>query len=121
MRLFIAGVIALAILIYLVQFIYNLSVEKKCTGIASGYYLYSNQYVDTRGFGRCVGYWYPVYEFSAGEKSFEVEVPKTLTNSNPDRKEVEVRYNPSDPRICFVDAYRGKIVSKHASYGEDRE
>ena len=113
MRLFIAGIIVLAILIYLIHFISNLSKEKKCTEIARGQYLYSNQYVDTRGFGRCVGYWYPVYEFAVEDKSFEIEVPKTLTNPLPDRKEVEVRYDPDDPGICFIGTYRGKVVAKH--------
>ncbi len=40
MRLFIAGIIALVILIYLVHFISNLIVEKKCTEIAHGNYMF---------------------------------------------------------------------------------
>ena len=115
MRLFIAGIIALTVITYLVRFISDITREKKCTATTSGLFLYSNQYVDTRGFGRCVSYWYPVYEFMVNNETFDVEISKKMTNSYPDRKEVEVRYNPSDPMICFIETYRGKVVSKHAS------
>ena len=64
------------------------------------------------GVGDGVIYLIPVYEYSVDDKLHlaMIEGMQQLYEVFP--LEVEVKYNPSDPEVCFVNGKRGTIVGK---------
>ncbi len=87
-------------------------VKKKCTGTVEGHYVYTEGYWRSNGVGGGESMLVPAYEYTVGEKLYMVTVEGMEQTYNVFPLEVEVKYNPANPEVCFVNGKRGMIVKK---------
>ena len=107
---FVVGCAVVALIVVGKKIYDRFCLEKRCTGVASGHYLYpewtgklNGRSVETR--------WNPVYEYTVGDKVYMVELEILYDTNEFGGADVEVRYLPSDPEVCFVNGSRGMIRS----------
>ncbi|MBQ6660322.1 MAG: hypothetical protein IJM57_02700 [Lachnospiraceae bacterium] len=90
---------------------YTRFLQMRCKESVTGRYLYPEKRL--RVIGRYVEpCWNPVYEYCVGKAVYKVEVEIMSPNDRIKDVNVEVRYLPSDPGICFIDGIRGRIRSR---------
>lgn len=56
--------------------------------------------------------WNPVYEYCVGQVVYKVEADVMSPTKQLDESDVEVKYLPSNPEICFINGSRGRILGK---------
>ena len=84
---------------------------KRCTGVVPGHFLYPEWGGKLNG--RSVeGCWDPVYEYKVGNVVYTVELDILYNTNEFGAADVEVRYLPSDPGVCYINGTRGRIRSK---------
>ena len=116
-RVLILLILIAALVIHLVRMYLDHRAKLACTEKTTGYYKYSNEKFG--GANRYSMYWNPVYEFSAGNKVFLVELPKNGRNWDSFPVETEILYNAKNPEICFGLDERGKIISRYEKEDPD--
>ena len=87
---------------------YTRFLQMRCKGTVTGHYLYLEKRL--RVIGRYVEpCWNPVYEYRVGKTVYKTEVELMSKTDKIDAVDVEVKYLPSDPEVCFVNGLRGRI------------
>ncbi|MCR4584633.1 MAG: hypothetical protein K5686_02815 [Lachnospiraceae bacterium] len=116
-RILVIAVWCVIVAIWFINFIRKLQEEKGCTALAAGKLSYSDQKIPKmyRGTRDC---WIPVYEYEVEGTVYMAEIAKAGTNANAFAAESDVHYNPLDPGICFIDGFKGKIISKYDKENE---
>jgi hypothetical protein len=90
---------------------YTKLLQMRCKGCAVGHYLYPEKRL--RVIGRYAEpCWNPVYEYTVGKTVYRVEAEVMSPTDRIDEGDVEVKYLPSDPEICFINGQRGRIRSR---------
>lgn len=112
LRIVLGIIIVAAVLIYNKPFGSLWIVKKRCTATAEGHYVYPEVMYRTNGVGGGDSYLIPVYEYAVNDKLHlaMIEGMQQLYDVFP--LNVEVKYNPSDPEVCFVNGKRGTIIGK---------
>ncbi|MBO4324745.1 MAG: hypothetical protein J5845_05040 [Lachnospiraceae bacterium] len=108
----IVAVIAAAAIIYYKPFGSLNIVKKKCAATVTGKYVYSEGYYRANSPGTGVTYMVPVYEYTVDGMLYMTIVEGMQQSYNVFPLEVEVKYNPSEPEVCFIEGKRGKIIKK---------
>ena len=107
-------VIVAIILFFALKLFYRSHLYEKCTGTVTGHYLYSEWKGNLNG--RVVeARWDPVCEYCVDDTVYTVELEVMATSNKFDIDEVEVRYLPSNPEVCFISNTRGKLLGTHPS------
>ena len=87
---------------------YTIFLQMRCKGTVAGRYLYLEKRL--RVFGRYVEpCWNPVYEYCVGKTVYKIEVELMSKTDKIDAVDVDVKYLPSEPEVCFVNGIRGII------------
>ena len=87
---------------------YTKFLQMRCKGTVTGHFLYLEKRL--RVFGRYVEpCWNPVYEYHVDKTVYKIEVELMSKTDKIDTVDVEVKYLPSEPEICFVNGLQGRI------------
>ena len=105
-------VIAVALIIYYRPFGSTLTVRKRCMATVPGHYVYSEGYYKSQGIGGGVTYMVPVYEYTVNDNLYMTIVEGMEQSYNVFPLDVEVKYNPKNPGVCFIEDKRGKVIKK---------
>ena len=119
---FLIGCAGVALIVFLKSLYDRLCLEKRCTSVVPGHFLYP----EWRGKlnGRSVeGCWDPVYEYTVDNVVYMVELDIMYNTNEFGGADVEVRYLPTDPGVCYINGTRGRIRSKKEQSlgGDDHE
>ena len=106
------AIIAIALIIYYRPFGSLWVVQKRCTATVAGHYVYTEGYYVSQGPGTGESLLVPVYEYTVDGKLYLTIVEGMEQRYNVFPLEVEVKYNPSNPEVCFINDKRGKIIKK---------
>jgi len=110
MKIGVIIVIVAFILFFVLKLLYRSHLYEKCTGTTTGHYLYC----EWRGKlnGRVMeARWDPVCEYCVDDIVYVVELEVMSTSKKFDIDEVEVKYLPSNPEVCFISNTRGKLIN----------
>ncbi|MCR4625112.1 MAG: hypothetical protein K5795_03965 [Lachnospiraceae bacterium] len=110
-KILIIAIVA-CILLFVLKFFYRSHLYDKCTGTTIGHYLYSEWKGKLNG--RMVeSCWDPVCEYCVDDTVYIVELEIMAPSNKFDIDEIEVKYLPSNPEVCFISNTRGKLLSTH--------
>ena len=110
--LFLCFLIAIAV-IMIIRYIRTEKQKKKCTGTATGYFAYSDC-VESPNPQKMRSLWVPVYEFTVGDMKYLVRSGKGGPGERSFPIEAEIRYDTSNPELCFVNGAKSKLISKYS-------
>ncbi|MBR5713155.1 MAG: hypothetical protein IKX54_06120 [Lachnospiraceae bacterium] len=110
--LIVGGVILLGVIIYYRPFASMWLVRRKCTETVAGKFVYAEWYCkpDGRGGGETTKV--PAYEYTVDDKLYMVIVEGMEQAYDVFPLNVEVKYNPANPEVSFVNGKRGKIIKR---------
>lgn len=108
----ICAVVVAAVLIYYKPLGSLWFVRKKCTGTVAGHYVYTEGYYRSNGPGGGEVLQVPAYEYTVDDKLYLVTVEGMEQSYNVFPLEVEVKYNPADPEVSFINGKRSRIVKR---------
>lgn len=108
----IAVVLVIAALIYFRPLSSLWVVRRKCTSTVPGHYVYSEGYYESQGPGTGMTLMVPVYEYTVEGKLYMTIIEGMKQSYNVFPLEVEVKYDPANPEVSFIDGKRGKIIKK---------
>ncbi len=95
----------------LAKFAFEIYERKKCSGKTTGKISYMNDRMVISGrYGNTVQK-VPVYEFKVDGKAYLAEIELVNPGSFPG--EVEVKYDPADPNVCYIMGMRGTMQWKN--------
>lgn len=108
----------IVVVIALIAMFYNtFYIRKKCTASVPGHFLYPEWQAEIDG--RTVhARWNPVYEYRVGDTVYIAELDVRSESDKFGIQEVEVRYLPSRPDICYIVGMRGRILSSRKQTDE---
>ena len=116
--LIISGIIAVIMTIY---HIVLRIIRNRCTGETEGILIYA----DERGeydpsLKKYVSYYVPVFEYKIEGQIYKTEASEYSREASdfPLKSIGRVEYNPDDPRECFINGKKGKVLF---SYNEGDE
>lgn len=112
MDIFLIIAIVVFLLYFAFKFFYRSSIYSRCTGTVTGHYVYCEWKgkLNGRWVEAC---WDPVCEYCVDDTVYVVELEIMAPSNKFDIDEVEVRYLPSNPEVCFIGSTRGKLLSTH--------
>lgn len=110
MPFIIAGCAVIFVGFFLYKIYSRFKLMDKCTGITYAHFLYPVWKGELCG--RTVrAQWNPVFEYCVNNKIFTVELEIYAHSNKFPNSEIEVKYLPDDPQVCFINGNRGKIVN----------
>ena len=111
--LIISAIISVIMTIYYI----NLNIiRSRCTGETEGILIYADERgemdLNTRKY---VPYFVPVYEYNIDGKIYQTEAMEYSRDESdfPLNSVGKVKYNPEDPRECFINGKKGKVMSSY--------
>ena len=106
------GIVLVACILYYRPFGSLWFVKNKCSATAPGHYVYCEGYYTAQMPGNGKINLVPVYEYTVDNKLYMTIVEGMEQSYDVFPLEVEVKYNPNDSEMCFINGKRGKIVTK---------
>lgn len=111
MYLFLIICVVICLCGWVAKIYYRYTLEDKCTGTVTAHYLYGEWVADFDG--RFVqGRWDPVFEYKVDDTVYLTELEIMAPTNQFEVDEVEVKYLPANPEICFIKGIRGRLRSK---------
>ncbi|MCR5768220.1 MAG: hypothetical protein K6G45_07010 [Lachnospiraceae bacterium] len=121
MRYIIAG-LAIVMIIFIYKVFNYFRMQAKCTGTTMARFLYPVWKGELCG-RQVRAQWNPVFEYCVDDTLYTVELPIYASNEKFPKADIEVKYLPDKPKVCFINGERGKILDtrKNAEYIEKME
>ncbi len=113
MRLVFLCILIAVVFLYILRFALDEKNKKKCTGTSTGRFMYSDC-VESPNPQNMRSLWVPVYEFTVGDMKYLVRSGKGGPEEKSFPIEAEVRYDTSNPELCFVNGAKSKLISKYS-------
>lgn len=107
-------IITICVVIFVGLFLFKIynryKLLDRCTGITGAHFLYPVWKGELSG--RVVlAQWNPVFEYCVDNTIYTVELEIYARSDKFPHSEIEVKYLPDDPQVCFINGNRGKIVN----------
>ena len=114
--LVIIGAVVAAAIIYFRPYASMWLVRRKCTASVGGHYVYTEWFYQAQGIGGGHSTALPAYEYTVDGKLYLTLIEGMEQDYNVFPLDVEVKYNPSNPEVCFIEGKRGTAIK-----GKNRE
>ncbi len=117
MRTLLITVPVLVLVIAVVNAISRSSVKSRCTACADGKLVDTDSSAEGTGgsIGGAVYYaiYFPIYEYVVDGIAYWAKIDRKSPNPVGFEENVQVKYDPGNPEICFIDGLQGKVVSRY--------